>query len=114
MNNPEWLLANDQRRPNSKQVKIAEGIYVIQKMLKTPGGLIRVTAVNNEGKLNEVHISGDFFFFPADRLMDLEIALQNVPADALAITQVVEKFYNQYGVESPGVVPADFGQVLAG
>jgi lipoate---protein ligase len=114
MNNSEWLFANDQRRPDSKQVKIAEGIYVIQKMLKTPGGLIRVTAVNHEGKLNDVHISGDFFFFPADRLMDLEMTLQEVPADALAITQVVEKFYNQHGVESPGVVPADFGQVLAG
>ena len=114
MNNPEWLLANDQRRPDSKQVKIAEGIYVIQKMLKTPGGLIRVTAVNHERKLNEVHISGDFFFFPADKLMDLEMTLQEVPTDALAITQVVEKFYQQHGVESPGVVPADFGQVLAG
>jgi lipoate-protein ligase A len=114
MNNPEWLLANDQRRPDSKQVKIAEGIYVIQKMLKTPGGLIRVTAVNHEGKLNEVHISGDFFFFPADKLMDLEMTLQEVPTDALAITQVVEKFYQQHGVESPGVVPANFGQVLAG
>jgi lipoate-protein ligase A len=114
MNNPEWLLANDQRRPDSKQVKIAEGIYVIQRMLKTPGGLIRVTAVNHEGKLNEVHISGDFFFFPADALMDLEMTLQDVPADALAITQVVDKFYQQHGVESPGVVPSDFGQVLAG
>lgn len=37
MNNPEWLLANDRRRPDSKQVKIAEGVFVIQKMLKTPG-----------------------------------------------------------------------------
>ncbi len=36
MNTPEWLLANDRRRPDSKQVKIAEGVYVIQKMLKTP------------------------------------------------------------------------------
>lgn len=113
MNNSEWLLANDHRRPDSKQVKIAEGIYVIQKMLKTPGGLIRVTAVNHEGKLNEVHISGDFFFFPANGLMDLEMTLQDVPVDTLAITQVVEKFYQQHEVESPGVVPADFGQVLA-
>jgi lipoate-protein ligase A len=114
MNNPEWLLANDHRRPNSKQVKIAEGIYVIQKMLKTPGGLIRVTAVNKEGKLTDVHISGDFFFFPAESLIDMEMTLQDVPSDAEAITSVVEKFYLQHGIESPGVVPADFGQVLAG
>ncbi len=76
MNTPEWLLVNDRRRPNSKQVKIAEGVYVVQKMLKTPGGLIRVTAVNQGGKLNDVHISGDFFFFPAASLMDLEQALE--------------------------------------
>jgi hypothetical protein len=34
--------------------------------------------------------------------------------DVLAIPQVVEEFYQQQGIESPGVVPADFGQVLAG
>jgi len=112
MNTPEWLLDNDRRRPDSRQVKISEGVYVIQKMLKTPGGLIRVTAVNHEGKLKDVHISGDFFFFPANRLMELEKSLENIPVDALAITQTVEMFYQQNEVESPGVVPADFGQVL--
>lgn len=114
MNTPAWLLDNDRRRPDARQVKISEGVYVLQKMLKTPGGLIRVTAVNQEGKLKDVHISGDFFFFPADHLVDLEQALENAPVDALAVTQLVEKFYNDFKVESPGVVPADFGQVLAG
>lgn len=113
MNTPEWLLSNDRRRPDSKQVKIAEGVYVIQKMLKTPGGLIRVTAVNHEGFLKDVHISGDFFFFPASGLIELEKTLENVPADAAAITQFVAGFYHQQSIESPGVVPADFAQVLA-
>jgi len=113
MNTPEWLLANDHRRSDSNQVKIAEGVLVIQKMLKTPGGLIRVTAVNQDGKLKDVHISGDFFFFPASSLLDLEIALENIPSDPIAITEVVEKFYEQQAIESPGVLPADFGQVLA-
>ncbi len=114
MNTPEWLFTNDRRRPDSKQVKIAEGIYVIQKMLKTPGGLIRVTAVNQEGRLKDVHISGDFFFFPAAGLLDLEQALENVPAETTIITQVIEKFYRQHSIESPGILPADFAQVLAG
>ncbi|MCX6054784.1 MAG: lipoate--protein ligase [Chloroflexi bacterium] len=112
MNTPEWLFANDRRQPDSKQVKIAEGVFVIQKMLKTPGGLIRVTAVNQDGKLRDVHISGDFFFFPATSLLELEKALENTPADPESITEVVEKLYKQQAVESPGVVPADFGQVL--
>ena len=114
MNTPEWLLVNDRRRPDSKQVKIAEGVYVMQKMLKTPGGLIRVTAVNQGGKLNDVHISGDFFFLPAASLMDLEQALEGVAAENVPITAAVEAFYQERAIESPGVVPADFAQVLAG
>ena len=106
-------MANVRRRPDVKQVKIAEGIYVIQKMLKTPGGLIRVTAVNQNGMLQDVHISGDFFFFPAENLVDLEQALEGVPAGIDAVTQVVSAFYQQYHVESPGVVPADFANLLS-
>jgi lipoate-protein ligase A len=113
MNTPEWLLANDRRRPDAKQVKIAEGIYVIQKMLKTPGGLIRVTAVNQNGNLKDVHISGDFFFFPSADLVDLEQALDGLPAESNAITQTVTAFYQKHHIESPGVVPADFASVLS-
>jgi lipoate-protein ligase A len=109
----EWLMANDRRRPDAKQVKIAEGVYVIQKMLKTPGGLIRVTAVNQNGNLSDVHISGDFFFFPAADLVDLEQALEGLPAETNAIAQVVAAFYEKHNVESPGVVPADFASVLS-
>jgi len=112
MNTPEWLLGNDRRRPDAKQVKIAEGVYVIQKMLKTPGGLIRVTAVNQDGKLSDVHISGDFFFFPSADLVELEQALIGVDADMDAITKAVAVFYEKHLVESPGVVPADFARVL--
>jgi lipoate---protein ligase len=112
MNTSEWLMANDRRRTDAKQVKIAEGVYVIQKMLKTPGGLIRVTAVNQNGTLKDVHISGDFFFFPADNLVDLEQALDGVLAEMDEITQAVAAFYQKYNVESPGVVPVDFANVL--
>ncbi len=113
MHTAEWLLANDRRRPNPGEVKIAEGVYVIQKMLKTTGGLVRVTAVNRDGQLDDVHLSGDFFFFPMANLVDLEQALQGVPAENEAITQAVARFYQQHGVESPGVEPADFAHVLA-
>jgi len=112
MNTPEWLMANDRRNPDSKQVKIAEGIYVIQKMLKTPGGLIRITAINNEGVLNDVHISGDFFFFPAPRLIDLERALEGVQMDPVAITSAIERFYKANQIDSPGVLPEDYSKVL--
>jgi lipoate-protein ligase A len=113
MNTPEWLLANDRRRPDVRLVKIAQDVYVVQKMLKTPGGLMRATAVNQHGVLSDVHISGDFFFFPSARLVDLEQALSGVPAENVAITRAVEGFYRTHCIESPGVVSADFAQMLA-
>ncbi len=113
MNTPIWLFANDRRRPDVPQIKIAEGLYVVQKMLKTPGVLIRATAVNRDGHLSDVHFSGDFFFFPADNLTGLEKALEGVKASTDTVEAVVKDFYTQYSVESPGVVPADFAQVLA-
>jgi len=107
-----WLFANDRRRPDSRQVKIREDVYVIQNMLKTPGGLIRVTAINQNGMLHDVHISGDFFFYPAADLPALEKALQGVPSDLATVTQVIENFYAQATIESPGVLPLDIARVL--
>jgi lipoate-protein ligase A len=108
----EWLFANDRRRPDTRQVKIREDVYVIQNMLKTPGGLIRVTAVNVAGRLRDVHISGDFFFYPADDLPKLERSLDGVPAEAGAVTEIVAQFYARQLVESPGLQPDDFARLL--
>jgi lipoate-protein ligase A len=113
MDTPEWLLANDLRRPDAAQVKIAEGVYVIQKVLKTPGGLVRTTAVHQNRILKDIHISGDFFFFPSASLIELEQSLEGLPDEANTISRAVAEFYWQHHIESPGVVPADFAQVLA-
>ncbi len=114
MDTPEWLMANDRRRADVRQVKIAEGVYILQKVFKATGGLIRMTAVQRDNRLYEVHISGDFFFFPAERLKDLEQALEGVEAQTEAITAAVDAFYQQYAVESPGVLPVDFARALVG
>jgi lipoate---protein ligase len=108
----EWLFANDRRRPDTRQVKIREGVYVIQNMLKAPGGLIRVTAVNEDGVLRDVHLSGDFFFYPAGNLPKLEQMLNGVPAQNETIAQSIETFYAQNTVETPGVLPVDFARAL--
>jgi len=109
---PEWLFANDRRRADVRQVKIREGVYVIQNMLKTPGGLIRVTAVNEDGRLHDVHISGDFFLYPAEDVPELERSLEGVSADTGSVTETVAQFYARQKVESPGVQPEDFAHVL--
>jgi len=108
----EWLFANDRRRPDARQVKIREGVYVVQNMLKAPGGLIRVTAVNENGVLKDVHLSGDFFFYPAESLPKLEQSLNGVSARTEAVAQAIENFYARNTVETPGVLPADFARAL--
>jgi lipoate-protein ligase A len=108
----EWLFANDRRRPDARQVKIREGVYVIQNMFKAPGGLIRVTAVNEDGVLRDVHLSGDFFFYPAENLPKLEASLNGVSAQTEAVSAAIEAFYAQNTVETPGVLPADFARAL--
>ena len=109
----EWLFENDHRRKlPGREVKIREGVFVIQNLLKTPGGLIRVTATNENGLLHDVHISGDFFIYPAERLPELEQALENTPANTEAIQKRIDEFYQSVDIETPGVQPADFAKVL--
>ncbi|MHC1783751.1 MAG: lipoate protein ligase C-terminal domain-containing protein [Anaerolineaceae bacterium] len=103
----EWLLANDRRRPGSRLVKIREGVNVVQNMIKAPGGLIRVTAVDDNGVLRDVHISGDFFFYPAEKLQKMEQALNGVDMDPEKIQNTISAFYTEQGIESPGVLPDD-------
>ena len=109
----EWLFANDRHRKANREVKIREGVYVIQNLLKTPGGLIRVTGISRDGILHDIHISGDFFIYPAERLPELEAALENTPATTEAIQEKATAFYAQAGVETPGVTPEDFAKVLS-
>ena len=65
------------------------------------------------GLRSDVHISGDVFF-PAERLVDLEHALEHIPVDVEAIQQAVESFYSAGTIEAPGVTPADFGKLITG
>lgn len=111
MHTPEWLLDNDRRTPDTS-VKIREGVYVVRNAYKADGGLIQVTAVQTDGVMSEVHISGDFFFYPASDLSDLEQALQGVSADQESVAEAIRKYYAQREIESPGVQPEDFAQAL--
>jgi lipoate-protein ligase A len=105
----EWLYQK-RRAIGGREVKIRAGVQVKQKMHKAPGGLIRATTEVQDGVITAVSISGDFFFFPEEKLVDLEAALVGIAeADAEA---AVAQFYAEQGVESPGVTPADFAQVL--
>ncbi len=112
MHTSEWLLANDRRRQEIERVKVREGVYVVQKLAKLPGGLLRVTALSQEGRLSGVQFSGDFFCYPRNALVELERALEDAPIERAGITQAIETFYQRHEVETPGITPEDLAGIL--
>ena len=105
----EWLHKRGKRVPG-RDVKIAAGVNVLQRMHKAPGGLIRATFEVKDGRVPWVSLSGDFFFYPAEKLEALEGALTGVALNK--VEQAIASFYAAEGIESPGVTPADLAQVL--
>lgn len=105
----EWLYKRGKRR-EEWQTKIATGVEVAQRMYKAPGGLIRATVETRWERIAEVSLSGDFFFYPADKLEALEAALAGVEPGAVELT--IAEFYRREEIESPGVTPSDFARAL--
>ena len=105
----EWLFRS-KRQQEDRHVRIRSGVEVRQKMYKAPGGLIRATAEVEDDIITHVELSGDFFFYPADQLPNLEAALIGVHWGD--VEQAVARFYQSQQIESPGVTPADFAKVL--
>ncbi len=106
----EWLYRRG-RPQEGRAVTIRAGVQVRHKMYKAPGGLIRATVEEREGVIAGLSLSGDFFFYPAHRLADLEAALVGV---RLAEAEgAIARFYKEHGIQSPGITPADFVRVLS-
>jgi lipoate-protein ligase A len=105
-----WLRKPGKRLRDGRTVKIAEGIEVSDHIHKAPGGLIRTTVEMRNGRISGAEISGDFFFYPAERVVELERYLVGVtPAEA---RRAIEGFYREFDVESPGVTPHDLALAL--
>ncbi|HUW13064.1 MAG TPA: lipoate--protein ligase family protein [Anaerolineae bacterium] len=105
----EWLL--QKRRPaDARAVTIRSGVQVRQRVHKAPGGLIRATTEVQDGRFAAVSLSGDFFFYPQEKLAALESALLGVLEGEAG--DAISRFYEEQGIESPGVTPADLAQVL--
>lgn len=112
MNTPEWLFCNDLHRAQAIKVKIREGVYVLQKLVKLPGGLVRITATSQDGALSNVHISGDFFIYPQGALRQLEQALEGVPLNVEDLALVIQDFYAYHQVLILGISPQALAQVF--
>jgi lipoate-protein ligase A len=106
----EWLFRGRPQREGRK-VTIRSGVEMRHKMHKAPGGLIRAVTQVEEDVIAHVELSGDFFFYPAEQLADLEAALVGVPVGE--VEPVIARFYEEQLIETPGVTAADFAQVIS-
>jgi lipoate-protein ligase A len=109
---PDWLFFNDVRQRKMQEVKIAEGISVLHKVVKLPGGLVRLTAVKQNGVLDDVHLSGDFFIYPPGALLKLEQALREIPFNLEEISGTIESFFLSHQIEAPGISPRSLAEVF--
>jgi len=110
MTSKEFLLKKTPRIPGG--VKIREGVEVLYGLHKARGGLIRTAEEISEGRIEDINISGDFTFYPKEGLTGLEESLEKVPLKEEKIIERVETFYEEKGVESPGVDSKDFAQTI--
>lgn len=108
----DWLYGRTLPTKGERDVRIRSGVNVRQRVHKAPGGLIRADLEVREGTLATVSLSGDFFFYPEHKLSELERALTGVSVEDAP--RIVRRFYDEHGIESPGVTPADLGDVITG
>ena len=106
----EWLHRRGRRRRAGRDIRIRAGVEVRQRVHKAPGGLMRATLEVRDERLASVMFSGDFFFYPPEKLAALESSLVGVRTDE--VREAVARFYAAEGVESPGVSPDDFAALI--
>jgi lipoate---protein ligase len=110
MNTEPWLYQKGRKR-TGRDVKIRDGVHVLHKAYKAPGGLIRADLEVMDGRFGEVFLSGDFFCFPQDAVRRLEKSLTGKPLGEAG--KVLAEFYGGGDVETPGITVQDWMQVLS-
>ncbi|MBI4317497.1 MAG: lipoate--protein ligase family protein [Chloroflexi bacterium] len=106
----EWLHQKGGLRQEG--VKIREGVRVVEADHKAKGGLIRVTARVHEGHIDDLSLSGDFFFHPSHLLTSLEQALRGERLEETTLSRKIANFYAGFGIQSPGVGVEDWVTAL--
>ena len=110
----DWTFFNDVRQETGREVKIAEGVTVVQKAVKLPGGLVHLTADKRDGRIYGIHLSGDFFIYPQHAVPELEAALEGAEFDMAALAETIADFFKTHGIEAPGIVPQALAEAIVG
>lgn len=107
---PQFL--HRKRAKIASGVKIKGGVEILYGLHKARGGLIRTAEEIEEKRMNAITISGDFNLFPKGSLERLETHLEQVDFKEKALLQRIDRFYDHYEVESPGVTAEDFKKTI--
>lgn len=95
-------------------VKVSSDIKVMESSWKSPGGLIRSIVRLKGDTIDDILISGDFTFHPADDLKHLEDQMTGQSIKDGRLLQIVENFFARKEIQSPGVSPGDIVKAIRG
>jgi hypothetical protein len=62
--------------------------------------------------IKDLSLSGDYFCYPSDLDRQIEELIEGKKFNE--ITGILEDFYNQNEIETPGITPADWAKVIIG
>ncbi|MEM3048984.1 MAG: lipoate--protein ligase [Candidatus Bathyarchaeia archaeon] len=111
----EWLhlVENDHMDLIKKRsLKISGRTVVGEAVKKTEGGLLRVLIETKDMKIEDIMITGDFFFIPRDYLHLLERSLRGVDVEKGTLINNIRSFYEMYKVSTPGMTVEEIAEVI--
>ena len=80
---------------------------------KAPGGkLVRVRFREEEGQIQAVKITGDFFLVPEESLGKLEKMLEDAPLREAELWLLVDRFFRGTRAQGLGVTSDDFVKAI--
>ena len=80
---------------------------------KVPGGkLLRAKAREEDGRIDFLQVTGDFFMLPETDLEDLEMELKGSPSEPESVRNKVREFFEGRGTVIAGASPDDFAKVI--
>ncbi len=107
----EWLHKVSREKHGFRDVKISEGVRVVETAHKVAGGLIRTVISLENNIIRDIMISGDFFMYP-DAIAEIEDAVTGIEVRREDLLQNVWRIYDDRKIRSPGVLPENFVEAI--
>jgi len=96
------------------QVKIAEGVSIVQRLGMGAGGLIGITMEVKNNTLADIAIAADCASPLENKLHDLERALTGLKLERGALKRALDGFYMEHSIKSPQVTAEDLLDTMLG